>query len=179
MQKGKLIIIGILLGTSSTLYAAGVTDVVPAEEIVTDNSVVQPVMADESPMQNHIIELMEKDFSYESKQRELSQELALEKLRSEIRKVRDEKKNLAAPAPMNVAADNNMDYQQMDDSVITAPILRALLISEIAGQKRVAVSAGNGAVKMVPLNQKFSYAGYDYIASHTQGDLIAVKELKK
>lgn len=176
MQKGKLIIAGIVLTLSPALYAAGTTQITPAQEIVQAPSATPS--GSESPMQDHVVDMMEKDFTFENQYRELNNQVALEKLRSELRKLRGEKSagSTTAAAPM-LAASNAVD--DFNEAPVTAsaaaPALRPLLISEIAGQKRVAIAGVDGAVKMVALNQRFNYGGHSYIARHNQANDVTVE----
>lgn len=47
------------------------------------------------------------------------------------------------------------------------------------GSKRVAIAGADGGVKMVPLNQRFSYGGYDYIARHNRANDVTVEVVGK
>ena len=107
-------------------------------------------------------------------------QLALEKVRSELRKLRGEKK-ADSVAVMPVSTASTMDDISASPGATSesAPGLRPLLISEIAGQKRVAIAGADGGVKMVPLNQRFSYGGYDYIARHNQANDVTVEVVGK
>lgn len=178
MQKGKLIIAGLMLTLSPALYATESTDVKPAEQIVEGQN-AQPAESAASPMQDYVVQLMEKDFNFESQYRELNNQLALEKLRSELRKLRGGNMPSAptSAAPF-AAAETGVDDEAAEGGA-SAPALRALLISEIAGQKRVAISGEGGGVKMVPLNKRFSYGGYDYIAHSRPGDEVTVEVISQ
>ncbi|TKU98958.1 hypothetical protein [Citrobacter sp. wls620] len=178
MQKGKLIIAGIVLTLSPALYAADTAEIIPAQEVVQAEGT--PPLSDVSPMQDHVVEMIEKDFNFESQYRELANQLALEKVRSELRKLRGEKKTDSA-AVMPVSTASTMDYISASPGATSesAPGLRPLLISEITGQKRVAIAGAEGGVKMVPLNQRFSYGGYDYIARHNQANDVTVEVVGK
>ncbi|WP_318374084.1 hypothetical protein [Enterobacter sp.] len=178
MQKGKLIIAGLMLTLSPAIYAAETAEVKPAEQIVEGQAAVTAEIA-ASPMQNHVVQLMEKDFSFETQYRELNNQLALEKLRSELRKLRGgNAASVPAPATPLTAAESDITDEPAEAGA-AAPALRALLISEIAGQKRVAISGEGGGVKMVPLNKRFSYGGYEYIAHHRQGDDVTVEVISQ
>lgn len=107
MQKGKLIIAGIVLTLSPALYAADTAEIIPAQEVVQAKGT--PPLSDVSPMQDHVVEMIEKDFNFESQYRELVNQLALEKVRSELRKLRGEKKEGSA-AVMPVSTASTMDY---------------------------------------------------------------------
>ncbi len=178
MQKGKLIIAGIVLTLSPALCAADTTRITPAQEIVQPSDT--PPIGSVSPMQEHVVSMMEKDFTFESQYRELANQLTLEKLRSEIRKLRGERSagTTDAPASMLVASNaGNIDAPTT--TAQSAPGLRPLLISDIAGQKRVAIAGADGSVKMVPLNQRFNYGGYSYIARHNQNNDVTVEVVGK
>ena len=179
MQKGKLIIAGIVLTLSPALYAADTAEIIPAQEVVQAEGT--PPLSDVSPMQDHVVEMIEKDFNFESQYRELANQLALEKVRSELRKLRGEKKEgSAAVMPMSTASTmDDISASSPEATSEAAPGLRPLLISEIAGQKRVAIAGADGGVKMVPLNQRFSYGGYDYIARHNQANDVTVEVVGK
>lgn len=178
MQKGKLIIAGIVLTLSPALYAADTAEIIPAQEVVQAEGT--PPLSSVSPMQDHVVEMIEKDFNFESQYRELVNQLALEKVRSELRKLRDEKKASSAGV-MPVSTARTMDDISASPGATSqsAPELRPLLISEIAGQTRVAIAGGDGGVKMVPLNQRFNYGGYDYIARHNKANDVTVEVVGK
>lgn len=106
MQKGKLIIAGIVLTLSPALYAADTAEIIPAQEVVQAEGT--PPLSDVSPMQDHVVEMIEKDFNFESQYRELVNQLALEKVRSELRKLRGEKK-ADSVAVMPVSTASTMD----------------------------------------------------------------------
>ena len=172
MQKGKLIIAGIVLTLSPALYAADTAEIIPAQQVVQAEGT--PPLSDVSPMQDHVVEMIEKDFNFESQYRELANQLALEKVRSELRKLRGEKKaDSVAVMPMSTASTMDDISASPGATSESAPGLRPLLISEIAGQKR------DGGVKMVPLNQRFSYGGYDYIARHNKANDVTVEVVGK
>ncbi|EGT5654809.1 hypothetical protein JD793_000882 [Citrobacter braakii] len=179
MQKGKLIIAGIVLTLSPALYAADTAEIIPAQQVVQAEGT--PPLSDVSPMQDHVVEMIEKDFNFESQYRELANQLALEKVRSELRKLRGEKKaDSATVMPMSTASTmDDISASSPEATSEAAPGLRPLLISEIAGQKRVAIAGADGGVKMVPLNQRFSYGGYDYIARHNQANDVTVEVVGK
>lgn len=178
MQKGKLIIAGIVLTLSPALYAADTAEIIPAQQVVQAEGT--PPLSDVSPMQDHVVEMIEKDFNFESQYRELANQLALEKVRSELRKLRGEKKaDSAAVMPMSTASTMDDISASPGATSESAPGLRPLLISEIAGQKRVAIAGADGGVKMVPLNQRFSYGGYDYIAHHNKANDVTVEVVGK
>lgn len=178
MQKGKLIIAGIVLTLSPALYAADTAEIIPAQQVVQAEGT--PPLRDVSPMQDHVVEMIEKDFNFESQYRELANQLALEKVRSELRKLRGEKKTDSV-AVMPVSTASTMDDISASPGATSesAPGLRPLLISEIASQKRVAIAGADGGVKMVPLNQRFSYGGYDYIARHNKANDVTVEVVGK
>ncbi|HBE9115759.1 TPA: hypothetical protein KNG88_001411 [Citrobacter braakii] len=179
MQKGKLIIAGIVLTLSPALYAADTAEIIPAQQVVQAEGT--PPLSDVSPMQDHVVEMIEKDFNFESQYRELANQLALEKVRSELRKLRGEKKaDSATVMPMSTASTmDDISASSPEATSEAAPGLRPLLISEIAGQKRVAIAGADGGVKMVPLNQRFSYGGYDYIARHNKANDVTVEVVGK
>lgn len=175
MQKGKLIIAGIVLTLSPALYAADTAEIIPAQQVVQAEGT--PPLSDVSPMQDHVVEMIEKDFNFESQYRELANQLALEKVRSELRG--EKKADSVAVMPVSTASTMDDISASPGATSESAPGLRPLLISEIAGQKRVAIAGADGGVKMVPLNQRFSYGGYDYIARHNQANDVTVEVVGK
>ncbi|EIV2906391.1 hypothetical protein L7Q45_000647 [Citrobacter braakii] len=175
MQKGKLIIAGIVLTLSPALYAADTAEIIPAQQVVQAEGT--PPLRDVSPMQDHVVEMIEKDFNFESQYRELANQLALEKVRSELRG--EKKADSVAVMPVSTASTMDDISASPGATSESAPGLRPLLISEIAGQKRVAIAGADGGVKMVPLNQRFSYGGYDYIARHNQANDVTVEVVGK
>lgn len=178
MHKRTLIVTGLALLISPSLYAEGTAHVPPAADVVSSQGGQPPVNA--SPMEGHVVDLMEKDFTFESQYRELSNEVVLEKLRSELRKLRAESPQGRAAAPTELVNEDSglEEADSTGDAPDDMPALRPLLISDIAGQRRVAISLGGSAVKMVPLNQPFTVGGKRYIA-RPKADSVTIEALSQ
>lgn len=140
---------------------------------------VETVENTSTPVQEHIIQMMQDDISYDAKKRELSNELELEKIRSEINKLKEDNEPISVEpvrAP-EVAEPVQPDVQPVE-TVEAVALPKVVLVSEIAGVSRVAVSYDDG-VKMVRLNEKFSLEGHQFIVSHSGSGMPIVREITK
>ena len=137
---------------------------------------VETVENTPTPVQEHIIQMMQDDISYDAKKRELSNELELEKIRSEINKLKEDNEPISVEP---VRAPEVAEPVQPDVQTVEAVALpKVVLVSEIAGVSRVAVSYDDG-VKMVRLNEKFSLEGHQFIVSHSGSGMPIVREITK
>lgn len=178
MQKWKLIISGLfaVCVISATARAETTTPIVVEEG--TDTA--KPQEASAAPVQQHIIDMMQDDFSFEKEKKALTDELVLEKLRSEIQKAKGISVSQSEPiAPIAPVAESTTanepapDESQMAESV---ELPKILLVSEIAGISRVAVSANN-AVKLVKLNENFVIDGHKFVVFNTGRNMPSIKEV--
>ncbi|UYW73591.1 hypothetical protein OFY05_19980 [Pseudocitrobacter faecalis] len=115
-----------------------------------DTSVVSPptqgqdnTLSDEKTTQVFLKEVVESDYEYQLQARQLKQQVELEKMRSEIRKLRGEdKKPVAAVSQAAPAqpAPSQQEAPTAPESKIPKELPLVLLESEIAGSARVAVT---------------------------------------
>ncbi len=167
MQNWKL--------TVSLLLALNPVSIQAFAAEVSVNS-VETVENTPTPVQEHIIQMMQDDISYDAKKRELSNELELEKIRSEINKLKEDNEPISVEP---VRAPEVAEPVQPDVQTVEAVALpKVVLVSEIAGVSRVAVSYDDG-VKMVRLNEKFSLEGHQFIVSHSGSGMPIVREITK
>ncbi|WP_431296301.1 hypothetical protein [Rahnella sp. PAMC 25559] len=173
MQNWKLTfsLLLVLNPVSFQIFAAE-SSVNPAEPANTAESIPTPV-------QEHIIQMMQNDITFDAQKRELSNELELEKIRSEINKLKEDNEPISVEpvrAP-EVAEPVQPDVQPVE-TVEAVALPKVVLVSEIAGVSRVAVSSGDG-VKMVRLNEKFTQEGHQFIVSNSGRGMPTVREVTK
>ncbi|EBU9820075.1 lngG [Salmonella enterica subsp. enterica serovar Newport] len=126
--------------------------------------------------QEQIVRALQDDITFERQKRQLSNELALEKLRAELQKVRGE--NAPAVATMPVAPPVATPVR--DESPV--PVPRAappavVLVSQVAGVSRVGISV-NGQLQFVSRNEKFSANGKHYRLVPAKNNQLIVREVK-
>ena len=167
MQNWKL--------TVSLLLALNPVSIQAFAAEVSVNS-VETVENTPTPVQEHIIQMMQDDISYDAKKRELSNELELEKIRSEINKLKEDNEPISVE-PVRAPESVQPDVQPVE-TVEAVALPKVVLVSEIAGVSRVAVSYDDG-VKMVRLNEKFSLEGHQFIVSHSGSGMPIVREITK
>ncbi|MIE72252.1 lngG [Salmonella enterica subsp. diarizonae] len=127
--------------------------------------------------QEQIVRALQDDITFERQKRQLSNELALEKLRAELQKVRGE--NAPAVATMPVVAPP-VATPVRDESPV--PVPRAappsvVLVSQVAGVSRVGVSV-NGQLQFVSRSEKFSANGKQYRLVPAKNNQLIVREVK-
>ncbi|MBU9832212.1 hypothetical protein J1779_19970 [Rahnella sp. FC061912-K] len=170
MQNWKLTfsLLLVLNPVSFQIYAAE-SSVNPAEPANTAESIPTPV-------QEHIIQMMQNDITFDAQKRELSNELELEKIRSEINKLKEDNEPISVE-PVRAPESVQPDVQPVE-TVEAVALPKVVLVSEIAGVSRVAVSSGDG-VKMVRLNEKFTQEGHQFIVSNSGRGMPTVREITK
>ncbi|MKU04663.1 lngG [Salmonella enterica subsp. enterica] len=174
MQKIN-VFLPLLILTSSYLLAA------PQTAVNTTPAAPQPAGAVTPPDtstagQEQIVRALQDDIVFERQKRQLSNELALEKLRAELQKVRGE--NAPAVATMPVAPPVATPVR--DESPV--PVPRAVppsvvLVSQVAGVSRVGISV-NGQLQFVSRNEKFSANGKHYRLVPAKNNQFIVREVK-
>ncbi|EKC2495416.1 lngG [Salmonella enterica] len=177
MQKINIILPALFL-TSFYLQAAQETPVntVPAP-VPQQTGAVTPPDA-EAPVtagQEQIVRALQDDIVFERQKRQLSNELALEKLRAELQKVRGE----STPAVTMPVAPPPVVMPVHEDSppVIRAPLPQVVLVSQVAGVSRVGVSV-NGQLQFVGRNGTFSANGKRYHLVSEKNNKLIVQEVK-
>ncbi|EKB5476592.1 lngG [Salmonella enterica] len=119
---------------------------------------------------------LQDDIAFEQQKRQLSNELALEKLRAELQKVRGEN----APAVTSMPVAPPVATPVHDEPV--APVSRAappsvVLISQVAGVSRVGVSV-NGQLQFVGRHETFPANGKRYRLVPAKNNQLTVREVK-
>ncbi|EJI0485789.1 lngG [Salmonella enterica] len=173
MQKINIILPALFLA-SFYLQAAQETSTVsipqPTAGMATQD--VPPVTAG----QEQIVRALQDDISFEQQKRQLSNELALEKLRAELQKVRGEN----APAVTSMPVAPPVATPLHDEPAV--PVSRAappsvVLISQVAGVSRVGVSV-NGQLQFVGRHGTFSANGKRYRLVPAKNNQLTVREVK-
>ncbi|WP_410741322.1 hypothetical protein [Citrobacter koseri] len=116
-------------------------------------------------VQERLAGIVEDNYAYEKARRQLESELELEKLRSQIRKLRGEDKM----RPPSVLTEPKAPVQQ----AAAVAIPRVVLEADIAGSQRVAVSDGN-ALRYVRAGEIFSMGGNNFKLAKDKKSVILV-----
>ncbi|EBX2067783.1 lngG [Salmonella enterica subsp. enterica serovar Java] len=179
MQKIN-VFLPLLILTSFYLQAAPQTPVntVPGVPDVPQPAAVAPPDAPVTAGQEQIVRALQDDITFERQKRQLSNELALEKLRAELQKVRGEN----APAVTMPAAPPPVAIPVRDESSVPAPVPqsappRVILVSQVAGVSRVGVSV-NGQLRFVGRNETFPANGKKYRLEAVKNNLLVAREVK-
>ncbi|EBI1835102.1 lngG [Salmonella enterica subsp. enterica] len=180
MQKINIILPALFLA-SFYLQAAQETPVnaIPAPVPQQTGTVTPPDAAEStSPVtagQEQIVRALQDDIVFERQKRQLSNELALEKLRAELQKVRGEN----TPAVTMPVAPPPVVMPAHEDSppVIRAPLPQVVLVSQVAGISRVGVLV-NGQLQFVGRNGTFSVNGKRYHLVPEKNNKLIVREVK-
>lgn len=173
MQKWKMTL-SVLLILGFVSSEANAETQAPVSNGITKNVEQDDLPA---PVQDHMIEMMQDDFSFQNQKRALSNELELEQLRSAIQKAKGITVT-AAPipeAPMETGASKEAvpDERKMAEEV---PLPKILLVSEIGGVSRIAISANN-VIKLVRANEKFTLEGHNFIVANSGHNMPVIKEV--
>ncbi|AID26928.1 hypothetical protein [Salmonella bongori] len=120
-----------------------------------DNSNVQ---------QDEFIKIMEDNLYFEKQKRQLVNEVALEKLRSELKKLRGTATSPVMPAMTETSAPRE---------VVSKP--NVILVSKIGGLTKVLVSEG-GSKHYLSRGERFSSGGKNYILIMDSAGRYQVKE---
>lgn len=97
-------------------------------------------VSDEKTTQVFLKEVVESDYEYQLQARQLKQQVELEKMRSEIRKLRGEDKKPVAAVSQAAPVQSAASQPTAPESKIPKELPLVLLESEIAGSARVAVT---------------------------------------
>ncbi|ECI5749260.1 lngG [Salmonella enterica subsp. enterica] len=127
--------------------------------------------------QEQIVRALQDDIAFEQQKRQLSNELALEKLRAELQKVRGENVPAvtAMPAPPPPVATPVHDEPVVPVSRAVPPSV--VLISQVAGVSRVGVSV-NGQLQFVGRHETFPANGKRYRLVPAKNNQLTVREVK-
>lgn len=173
MQKINYLL-PLLFLTSFYLQAAAETaasdGTASAEGTASDGTAASPQTV--SAGQEQIIRALQDDIAFEQQKRQLSNELALEKLRAELQKVRQER----TPAPlMPLSAPSAAEPSEpaFPQERATAPSV--VLVSRVAGVLRAGVVV-NGQLRLVGRHETFEAGGKKYRLVAAKNSQLAVKE---
>ncbi|HFW4797855.1 TPA: lngG [Salmonella enterica subsp. diarizonae serovar 60-67:z35:-] len=171
----KINIISVLFLTSFYLQAS------PEMSVKSGSVPVQPV-ADESAItqvtagQNQIVSALQDDIVFEREKRQLSNELALEKLRAELQKVRGEHVPVAVmPVTPPVVMTSTSGGSSSPEVHVAAPTV--VLVSQVAGISRIGVSV-NGQLQFISRHETFTANGKKYQLVSTKNNKLVVREVK-
>lgn len=159
MQSVKIrLTAGLFLLGSAIAQAAPTADLPPAPPVP------------ESAMQQHIQKMVEEDYAWEAKKREVANELELERMKSEIRKLRGEDKMPLTAQPVSIPAEIGATQSNNASPHI-------LLESNIGGLSRIAVSNADGsALRYVSPGERFMLDGHQYQLVRDKTSGLTVKE---
>jgi len=120
-------------------------------------------------VQDRLAAIVEDDYAFEKARRELANEVELEKMRSELRKLRGEDRK--APQPVASAASEAEPQQQ---SVQTIIMPRVVLEAQIGGAQRTAVTDGD-TLRYVRAGEVFSMGGHNYKLAKDKKSVLLVE----
>ncbi|ELS1935899.1 lngG [Salmonella enterica] len=176
MQKINIILPALFLA-SFYLQAAQETPVnaIPVSVPQQTGTVTPPDAAEVTAGQEQIVRALQDDIVFERQKRQLSNELALEKLRAELQKVRGE----STPAVTMPVAPPPVVMPVHEDSppVTHVPLPQVVLVSQVAGISRVGVSV-NGQLQFVGRTGTFSANGKRYHLVPEKNNKLTVREVK-
>lgn len=190
MQRLKLTVLGFLIplvtgvafAAPTTALPSPVQPAVKSTDIKTSvdkkiaaadvHSPEENVVTDSASIQNYIKEMVEEDYNYEKARRQLKSELEMEKMRSEIRKLRGEGKNKqVTPAVAPASAENATEEKNKPSQPIPSP--RVVFDSQIGGLSRVAIVSGDN-LKYVKPGEIFAVDGYNFRLSSDRKSVLLV-----
>lgn len=116
--------------------------------------------------QEELIDIMKENISFEKEKRQLVNELALEKLKNELKKLR----GTAIPTDMPVMTESTISHTE-----VTHPYV--VLVSQIGGLTRILVSA-EGNKHYLSAGDILSSGGKEYILTMDSMGKYQVKEKK-
>lgn len=117
--------------------------------------------------QEELVKIMEENISFEKEKRQLINEVALEKLRSELKKLRGTAVTPVMPA---------MTETTVNRKEVSKPYV--ILVSKIGGLTRVLVSA-DGNKYYLSEGERFSSAGKNYVLMKNSTGKYQVNEQQK
>lgn len=149
---------GLLLLGAGMAQAAPTTDLPPAPPIPG------------SAMQQHIQQMVEEDYAWEVKKRDVANELELERMKSEIRKLRGEDNVQARAQPVSMPEDSGTSQS-------SSGLPHVLLESNIGGLSRVAVSSADGSnLRYVSPGERFTLDGRQFQLVRDKISGLTIKE---
>jgi len=143
-----------ILGGHTTVYAESSSEI----NNISDN------MNKSNMQQDEFIKIMQDNLSFEKEKRQLVNEVALEKLRSELKKLRG---TTTSPIIPEMTENKNVRAEASHPYVV--------LVSKIGGLTRVLVSDG-GNKHYLSAGEHFSSGGKNYILDINSAGKYQVKE---
>lgn len=156
---------------SSAVPANGTQSKEKASEAAV--SIVGDSDAENQIVQDRLVRIIEDDYAYEMQRRQLSNEVVLEKMRSDIRKLRGEDKKPLTPAPIISAQVTENKAPVQEHMPIALP--HVVLEADIGGSRRVAVTDGK-ALRYVRAGEAFSMGGNDFKLSGDRKSVVLVED---
>ncbi|EOU3971295.1 TPA: lngG [Salmonella enterica] len=117
-----------------------------------------------SPAQEQIVRMLEEDLNFESQRKQLSNELALEKLRLELNKLKAEGQPVVTFSPSQ-SDKKTEEYSSVKTG--TPPVI--VLVSEVAGLSRILVKDGE-SVKLRKPSESFTASNGNEYRLVSKGD---------
>lgn len=194
MQSVKRIIVVVFaMALGGRVIAAPTTDftvvpktqgnvTTPASELEKDSRIVNAFSNDkldeslssELMMQKHIQQLVENDYRYQAELRKLKHEVEMEKMLSEIRKLRGEDKVKPVPAPARETVNISENKASVTEN---SPLPHVVLESVIGGLSRIAViNQGGDQLLYVQPGETFAMDGKQYILTKDKKMGLQIKE---
>lgn len=172
MQGLKIIVMaGVLTFAVGTAVAASTTPATKNDDKKSEAEALARELADKESqiVQDRLASIAEDDYTFEMARRKLQNEVELEKMRSEIRKLRGEDKARPAPAPVSAATEPKEPIQSA--AAIVMP--RVVLQADIGGSQRVAVTNGD-TLRYVRAGEVFSMGGHDFKLSGDKKSVVLI-----
>lgn len=181
MQKINIILPALFLA-SFCLEAAAETPVNSASATAPQQTepVAQHDMTTAAPAtagQEQIVRALQDDITFERQKRQLSNELALEKLRAELQKVRGEGAPVVTTMPATPPSVSTPVRDESPVQVLRAAPPSVVLVSQVAGVSRVGISV-NGQLQFVGRQGVFSANGKRYRLVPAKNNQLTVREVK-
>ncbi|EHY9252295.1 lngG [Salmonella enterica] len=126
--------------------------------------------------QEQIVRALQDDIAFEQQKRQLSNELALEKLRAELQKVRGENAPVVTTMPVVPPVATPVHDEPVVQVSRAAPP-SVVLISQVAGVSRVGVSV-NGQLQFFGRHETFPANGKRYQLVPEKNNKLTVREVK-
>ncbi|EGQ0034807.1 lngG [Escherichia albertii] len=126
-----------------------------------------------SPAQEQIVRMLEEDLNFESQRKQLSNELALEKLRLELNKLKAEQQPAVTFAPSQ-SDEKAGDYLPVKSG--TPPVI--VLVSEVAGLSRILVKDGESVKLRKPSEAFIASNGNKYRLVSQGSNKFTLKEVQ-
>ncbi|MCM7589155.1 hypothetical protein M8S10_10035 [Enterobacter chuandaensis] len=146
-----------------------------AEAAKQEEAARQEAAANTEVVQDRLASIVEDDYAFEQQRRKLANEVELEKLRSQIRKLRGEDK--MKPAPRMAAQEPIAKPQAPAAAPAAAPIVmpRVVLEADIGGTNRVAVLSGD-TLRYVRAGETFDMGGRKFKLAKDRKSVVMAEE---